>query len=87
MPFRLLLLVTLASGALASTAAATPLVRCTADAPDRTLCGHVAVPLDRIGGVPGTVALRVKALPPSAGGSGGSPVVAIAGGPGQARLV
>ncbi|HEV7774714.1 MAG TPA: alpha/beta fold hydrolase, partial [Conexibacter sp.] len=86
MPIRLFLLVALATGGLVSTAAAAPLARCTTEASERTLCGHVTVPLDRSGAVPGTVALRVKALPPAAGGSAGAPVVAIAGGPGQAAV-
>ena len=87
---RLLIRVALGVAALAcaasASATAAPLGRCMSAVHDRTLCGHVTVPLDRGGAVPGTIALRVKALPPSAGGSAGAPVVAIAGGPGQAAV-
>jgi pimeloyl-ACP methyl ester carboxylesterase len=90
MPVRLLILVALGAGVLASTVAASapasPLARCTSDPRDRTLCGRVTVPLDRSGVVPGTIGLRVRALPPTAGGTGGTPVLAIAGGPGQAAV-
>lgn len=75
----------LALAAVAS-AATQPLTRCTAAAHDRTLCGTVTVPLDRSGAVPGTVALRVKALPPATGQASGAPVLALAGGPGQAAV-
>jgi len=74
----------LVAGAVSATAA--PLARCTPTTQDHTLCGHVTVPLDRSGAVPGTLALRVKALPPATGGSASTPVVAIAGGPGQAAV-
>ncbi|MFL5817222.1 MAG: alpha/beta hydrolase [Conexibacter sp.] len=69
-----------------ASAATAQLGRCTSAARDRTLCGHVSVPLDRSGAVPGTLSLRVKALPPATGGTGGTPVLAIAGGPGQAAV-
>jgi pimeloyl-ACP methyl ester carboxylesterase len=70
----------------ASAAAAAPLTRCATAPHDRTLCAQVGVPLDRSGAVPGTISLRVKALPPAAGGAAGAPVLAIAGGPGQAAV-
>ena len=72
--------------AAAATATAAPLARCTSAARDRTLCGRVTVPLDRSGAVPGTISLRIKALPPATGGTAGAPVMAIAGGPGQAAV-
>lgn len=84
MGLRLLVVVSLAACVLASSAAAAPLARCTTVPRDRTLCAQVDVPLDRGGAVPGTIGLRVKALPPAAGGAAGTPVMAIAGGPGQA---
>jgi pimeloyl-ACP methyl ester carboxylesterase len=46
------------------------------------LCGNLAVPIDRSGGVPGTVNLRVTKIP-AAKGSKGKAVFAFAGGPGQ----
>lgn len=91
MRVRLLILVALGAGVLVCSdavafadAVAAPLSRCTPRPQNRSSCGHVTVPLDRSGAVPGTIALRVKALPPAAGGTGGTPVLAIAGGPGQA---
>jgi pimeloyl-ACP methyl ester carboxylesterase len=90
--FRLRILMALAcSSACAAVvpagAGATPLARCTTAPRDRTLCGHVTVPLDRGGVVPGTVALRVKALPPPGRRAAtGSAVLALAGGPGQAAV-
>ncbi|MBS1869631.1 MAG: alpha/beta fold hydrolase [Actinobacteria bacterium] len=87
---RRLILALLAASAAASTATsaqAAPLARCTTTAGDRTLCGRVTVPLDRTGVVPGTVSLRVKALPPAGGsGAAGGAVLALAGGPGQAAV-
>lgn len=68
-----------------ASAGAEALTPCASTARDRTLCGRVTVALDRAGAVPGTIALRVKALPPAAGGAG-APVLAIAGGPGQAAV-
>jgi len=53
------------------------------DDDDPTRCGTVTVPLDRSGAVPGSVRLRVRVVPPSAGTADGT-VVALAGGPGQA---
>jgi pimeloyl-ACP methyl ester carboxylesterase len=46
----------------------------------------VIVPLDRSGAVAGTIALRVKALPPTGGGAASGAVLALAGGPGQAAV-
>lgn len=91
MRVRQLVLVALGAGAVssgvaASAGAAAPPSRCT-DAPQtRTLCARVTVPLDRGGVVPGTVGLRVKLLPPVASGAGSTPVLALAGGPGQAAV-
>ncbi|HEX4805190.1 MAG TPA: alpha/beta hydrolase [Conexibacter sp.] len=68
----------------AGSAPAAALGRCTTVPSDRTLCGRVTVPLDVAGAVPGTVSLRVKALPPSGGGAAQATVLALAGGPGQA---
>src|SRR5215207_4786137 len=90
MRVRLLIRAALAVAVLAcivsTSATAAPLDRCTSAARDRTLCGRVTVPLDRSGAVPGAIALRVKALPPATGGTAGAPVMAIAGGPGQAAV-
>lgn len=66
--------------------AADSLARCTIAPQDRTLCGHVVVPLDRSGAVPGTVSLRVRALPPARGIAPIGTVLALAGGPGQAAV-
>ena len=46
-------------------------------------CAHVPVPLDRSGGVPGTIDLLVERRPPDAGSPRGA-VLVLAGGPGQA---
>jgi pimeloyl-ACP methyl ester carboxylesterase len=77
-------LLALALGVVSSSAAG--LARCTAASRDRALCGRVVVPLDRSGALPGTIELRVKALPPTGGGAAGGTVLAIAGGPGQAAV-
>jgi pimeloyl-ACP methyl ester carboxylesterase len=50
---------------------------------DRSLCGTVAVPLDRSGQLPGTLALKVATIPPKRGPARGA-VLVLAGGPGQA---
>src|SRR3954463_12880734 len=74
------LLVALTAGAAAPAQAAIPFSPC------RTAgCGgaHRAVPLDRAGAVPGTVALAVVRARATANPTN-SAVVAIAGGPGQA---
>lgn len=47
-------------------------------------CGHVAVPLDRGGNVPGTLQLALKVHPPLTRGPVNGALVALAGGPGQA---
>lgn len=60
------------------------LSRCSASAKVRTLCGGVAVPLDRGGAQPGSIVLRVRALPPQKGGTPTGTILALAGGPGQA---
>ncbi|HEX5145660.1 MAG TPA: hypothetical protein VFV85_01450, partial [Conexibacter sp.] len=70
----------------AASASAAPLSRCAGAASPRTLCGHVTVPLDRSGAVPGTLALNVKALAPRGGGASSGTVLALAGGPGQAAV-
>jgi pimeloyl-ACP methyl ester carboxylesterase len=72
--------------ATAATAGAEVLARCSNAPRDRALCGQVVVPLDRGGALPGTIALRVKALPPTGGGAPSGTVLAIAGGPGQAAV-
>ncbi len=85
---RRLILPALVAGALVlamgGSASAGVLGRCTTIPTDPTLCGRVAVPLDRSGALPGTISLRVKALPPGGGGAPQATVVALAGGPGQA---
>jgi pimeloyl-ACP methyl ester carboxylesterase len=48
-------------------------------------CGTVPVPLDRTGGVPGQIGLRVARIPARTGASD-TAVVVLAGGPGQAAL-
>jgi pimeloyl-ACP methyl ester carboxylesterase len=70
------------SPALASAELLTP---CKPSAADGALCGRVSVPLDRAGRVPGTIGLRVRALEPRRAASG-TPVLALAGGPGQAAV-
>ncbi len=70
----------------AGTARAAPFARCTTSAGDRALCGRVSVPLDRSGALPGTVSLRVRALPPRRGRPTTGTVLALAGGPGQAAV-
>lgn len=70
---------------VAQPARAAALARCSADAGDRSLCGRVVVPLDPSGALPGTLGLRVRALPPRGAVSGGT-ILALAGGPGQAAV-
>lgn len=77
------LLLTL-TGALPAPAHAELLSRCAKEATNRTLCGGVTVPLTRSGAVPGTIDLRVRALPPVRGGTATGTILALAGGPGQA---
>ena len=60
---------------------AVPFTRCSRGSEFR--CAHVAVPLDRTGGVPGTVNLLVERRPATRGPARGT-VLALAGGPGQA---
>ena len=85
---RLPILAALVAAALAApaSASAAPLERCSTAPKDRALCGQVVVPLDRSGALPGTIALRVKALPPAGGGAAEGVVLALAGGPGQAAV-
>jgi pimeloyl-ACP methyl ester carboxylesterase len=52
---------------------------------DRSLCGRLAVPLDRAGVHAGGIRLRVRVLPPRQGPARET-VVALAGGPGQAAF-
>jgi pimeloyl-ACP methyl ester carboxylesterase len=75
-----------AEAASSASASADFLTRCTNAPKDRALCGRVTVPLDRSGALPGTVSLRVKALPPRGGSAASGTVLAIAGGPGQAAV-
>ena len=72
----------LPAGALAATSSV-PFTTC-ADAPTFG-CGHLSVPLDPSGAVPGTVALAIR-RELSATGTATTAVVALAGGPGQAAL-
>jgi pimeloyl-ACP methyl ester carboxylesterase len=51
----------------------------------QVLCGHVTVPLDRSGTVPGSVTLLVERTLPR-GGARAAPVLALSGGPGQASV-
>ncbi len=74
-----------ALAACASASAASTFSPCTSSAKDRTLCGQVAVPLDRSGAVPGAIDLRVRVLEP-AHGTPSATIVALAGGPGQAAV-
>jgi pimeloyl-ACP methyl ester carboxylesterase len=67
-------------------ARADALAPCSTTANDRTLCGRVVVPLDRSGAIPGTVALRVRALAPARGDATAGTLLALAGGPGQAAV-
>lgn len=56
---------------------------CTPGEPAR--CARLTVPLDRTGALPGVVALHVRVLdPPAPPASARAPVIALAGGPGQA---
>jgi pimeloyl-ACP methyl ester carboxylesterase len=81
------LVVAAAFAALAAgSAVAAPLARCSTTPVDRTLCGRVVVPLDRTGALPGTIGLRVRALPPARGAAASGTVLALAGGPGQAAV-
>jgi pimeloyl-ACP methyl ester carboxylesterase len=73
------------AGALSASAGALDFSHCDLTLGDRSLCARVAVPLDRTGQVPGTVSLRVRALPPRHGSPTGV-VMALAGGPGQAAV-
>jgi pimeloyl-ACP methyl ester carboxylesterase len=49
------------------------------------LCGHVTVPLDRGGTVPGSITLLAERTLPR-GGARAAPVLALSGGPGQASV-
>lgn len=51
---------------------------------DGVSCATVNVPVDRSGGVPGTIGLRVERVRAFERRRGGAPIVALAGGPGQA---
>lgn len=57
--------------------------RCSDGSTPRVRCSKVKVPLDYSGATKGTIALNVKRIK-SKLGSGGAPIVALAGGPGQA---
>jgi pimeloyl-ACP methyl ester carboxylesterase len=79
----LLVLAGALAGAGAAHAQTVPLSACAhKERGDRSLCGHVVVPLDRSGHVPGTVSLKVRTVPPKRGPGSGA-VVVLAGGPGQ----
>jgi pimeloyl-ACP methyl ester carboxylesterase len=71
-----------ASGASAATSSI-PFTTC-ADAPTFG-CGHLTVPLDPSGAIPGTVALAIRRQL-AATGAATTAVVALAGGPGQSAL-
>ena len=62
--------------------AAVAFERCPTDDLARLECARVVVPLDRSGGLPGQVRLHVERLPARRGSR--PPVLALAGGPGQA---
>src|SRR5262249_44288236 len=83
-----LLAVSALVGAAGRAAGTMQLAPCTRDPADPSRCGRVTVPLDRGGALPGTIALRVRVLEPSAPPAGGAPspapVIGLAGGPGQA---
>ena len=69
----------------ASSLASPEFAPCTGAAPAGFFCSSVPVPMDRAGGVPGTISLKVeRRLAGSTPSS--SAVVALAGGPGQAAL-
>jgi pimeloyl-ACP methyl ester carboxylesterase len=76
----------IAATAAGASASADLLSRCTSAPRDLAQCGQVVVPLDRGGALPGTIGLRVKALPPTGGGAPSGTVLALAGGPGQAAV-
>jgi pimeloyl-ACP methyl ester carboxylesterase len=59
---------------------------CPAGAQPGFTCARVAVPLDRSGALPGTIALQVQRRSAEPGRRSASAVVALAGGPGQAAL-
>jgi pimeloyl-ACP methyl ester carboxylesterase len=84
--FAAFVLAAVAAALATGAASADVLTRCSGAPADRALCGRVNVPLDRDGVLPGIVALRVKALPPSGGGPAAGTVLALAGGPGQAAV-
>jgi pimeloyl-ACP methyl ester carboxylesterase len=76
------------AGALAVAGAAhaqtLPMSPCSPDVRgDRSLCGNVAVPLDRTGQLPGTLSLKVATIPAKRGPVN-TAVLVFAGGPGQA---
>jgi pimeloyl-ACP methyl ester carboxylesterase len=71
------------AGAGAAHAQTVPLSACPQSARgDRSLCGHVVVPLDRGGQLPGTLSLEVRTVPPKREPANGA-VLVLAGGPGQ----
>ena len=59
--------------------------RCPKGLPHGARCGHVVVPLDRSGAVPGQVSLFLETLPARGTASGGV-LIPLAGGPGQAAV-
>ena len=75
-------LVAFPSGASAATSSI-PFTTC-ADAPTFG-CGHLTVPLDPTGAIPGTVTLAIRRQL-AAAGAATTAVVALAGGPGQSAL-
>lgn len=58
---------------------------CPKGSPEGARCGHVVVPLDRSGAVPGQISLFVETLPTSGGGPGGV-LIPLSGGPGQSAV-
>ena len=81
---RVFVLSLLLAGALAPQAqAAIDFRPCVEDAEETTQCGTLTVPIDRSGGVRGTINLRVVRVPASKPSTTRRAVFAFAGGPGQ----
>jgi pimeloyl-ACP methyl ester carboxylesterase len=80
---QLLAVAAVLAGAGAAHAQTLPLSRCAPnDRSDRSMCGHVVVPLDYSGQLPGTLSLKVRTVPPKQGPANAT-VLVLAGGPGQ----
>jgi pimeloyl-ACP methyl ester carboxylesterase len=83
-----LLLAALAASAVPAGAGAQPALAVIGYAPCQPVgfqCGRLTVPLDRAGGVPGTIDLAIKRVP-AASNPNRVAVLALAGGPGQAAI-